>query len=255
MSPWSWALSLGFAAFFLLLPLSGVVMPGIQDPLRDTPLLPSDALWSPGPLHTAHQSIGNRCDACHVKPFEPVRDHECFVCHASVQHHVDIKTTAAVALFQDTQCTACHMEHKQPAALVQRDPRTCTDCHADLGSLKSGTTVRNATDFGTDHPEFRLTVLASNGVPNTSVSNVDASEVTSTWRSIRLDRDNPASFVEHSHLRFSHAQHLDPKGVKSPTGERHPGLSGLPPAQFERPGHVAHPHGDELQRLPQPAVR
>ena len=120
MSPWSWALSLGFAALFLLLPLSGVVMPGIQDPLRGTALLPSDALWSPGPLHTAHQSIGNRCDACHVKPFEPVRDHECFVCHASVQHHVDIKSTA-VALFQDTQCTACHMEHKQPAALVQRE--------------------------------------------------------------------------------------------------------------------------------------
>ena len=219
MSPWSWALSLGFAALFLLLPLSGVVMPGIQDPLRDTPLLPSDALWSPGPLHTAHQSIGNRCDACHVKPFEPVRDRECFVCHASVQHHVAI-TSAAVALFQDTQCTECHMEHKQPAALVQRDPRTCTDCHADLGSLQSGTTVRNATDFGTDHPEFRLTVLASNGVRNTSVSNVDASEITSTWRSIRLDRDDPANFIEHSHLRFSHAQHLDPKGVKSPTGER-----------------------------------
>ena len=37
---------------------------------------------------------------------------------------------------------------------------------------------------------------------------------------MRLDRDDPANFVEHSHLRFSHAQHLDPKGVKSPTGER-----------------------------------
>jgi predicted CXXCH cytochrome family protein len=209
MSPWSWALSLGFAALFLLLPLSGVVMPGIQDPLRDTPLLPSDALWSPGPLHTAHQSIGNRCDACHVKPFEPVRDRECFACHASVQHHVDIRT-ADVSLFQGTQCTSCHMEHKQPAALVQRDPRACTDCHADLGRRKSNTTVRNVADFGTDHPEFRLTVLASTGTD----------ETTSPWRAIRLDRDDPGHFVEHSHLRFSHLQHLDPKGVKSPTGER-----------------------------------
>jgi predicted CXXCH cytochrome family protein len=209
MSPWSWALSLGFAALFLLLPLSGVVMPGIQDPLRETPLLPSDALWSPGPLHTAHQSIGNRCDACHVKPFEPVHDRECFACHASVQHHVDIRT-ADVSLFQGTQCTSCHMEHKQPAALVQRDPRACTDCHADLGRRKSNTTVRNATDFGTDHPEFRLTVLASTG----------ANEATSPWRAVRLDRADPEHFVEHSHLRFSHLQHLDPKGVKSPTGER-----------------------------------
>jgi predicted CXXCH cytochrome family protein len=219
MSPWSWALSLGFAALFLLLPLSGLVMPGIQDPLRETPLLPSDALWSPGPLHTAHQSIGNRCDACHLKAFEPVRDKECFACHASVQHHVNIKT-ADVSLFQDTQCTACHMEHKQPAALVQRDPRVCTDCHADLGRMKSGTTVRNATDFGTAHPEFRLTVLASTNVYQTSPGNVDASETTPSWQAVRLDRDDPANFVEHSHLRFSHAQHLDPKGVKSPTGER-----------------------------------
>ncbi len=100
MSPWSWGLSLGFAAVFLLLPLSGVVMPGLRDPLRGTPLLPSDALWSPGPLHTAHQSIGARCDACHVKAFEPVRDHECFACHASVQHHVDTRT-ADVSLFHD----------------------------------------------------------------------------------------------------------------------------------------------------------
>jgi predicted CXXCH cytochrome family protein len=211
MSPWSWALSLAFAGLFLLVPLSGLVMPGIQDPLRETPLLPSDALWSPGPLHTAHQSIGSRCDACHVKPFEPVRDHECLVCHASVQHHVDIRTTD-VSLFQGTRCTGCHLEHKQPAALVQRDPRVCTDCHADLGRRKSNTTVANATDFGTDHPEFRLTVLASTGTGGEGSP--------PPWKAVRLDRDHPADFVEHSHLKFSHRQHLDPKGVKSPTGER-----------------------------------
>jgi len=148
MSPWSWSLSLGFAVLFLLLPLSGLVMPGIQEPLRETPLLPSDSLWSPGPLHTAHQSIGARCDACHAKPFEPVRDQECFVCHAVVAHHVDIRT-ADVSLFKDMQCTSCHLEHKQPAALVQRDPRLCTDCHADLKAHKSNTRVLDATDFGT----------------------------------------------------------------------------------------------------------
>jgi predicted CXXCH cytochrome family protein len=211
MSPWSWALSLGFAALFLLLPLSGLVMPGIQGALRETPLVPSDALWSPGPLHTAHQSIGTRCNACHAKPFEPVRDQECFACHAVVAHHVDIRT-AEVSLFRNTQCTACHLEHKQPAALVQRDQRVCTDCHADLKRRKSNTTVRDATDFGTDHPEFRVTVLQSTpkAAPGTS----------SPWQAIRLDRGDPEHFVEHSHLRFSHLQHLNPKGVKSPKGER-----------------------------------
>jgi predicted CXXCH cytochrome family protein len=211
MSPWSWSLSLGFAALFLLLPLSGLVMPGIQEPLRETPLLPSDSLWSPGPLHTAHQSIGAKCDACHAQPFEPVRDQACFVCHAVVAHHVDIRSHD-VTLFKDMQCTSCHLEHKQPAALVQRDPRLCTDCHGDLKRRKSNTRVLDATDFGTDHPEFRLTVLAS--TPTTD------GDLSLRWRSVRLDRNDPDHFVEHSHLKFSHLQHLNPKGVKSPTGER-----------------------------------
>ena len=220
MSPWSWGLSLSFAALFLLLPLSGLVMPGIQDPLRDTPLLPSDALWSPGPLHTAHQSIGNRCDACHVKPFEPVRDRECFVCHASVQHHVDIRTTD-VSLFKGAECTSCHVEHKQPATLVERDPRVCTDCHGDLTRRKPDTGLRNVTDFGTNHPEFKLTVLSSLGqASRLGGGNAGEGEVTPTWKTVQLDRDDPAHFIEHSHLRFSHQQHLDPKGIKSPTGER-----------------------------------
>lgn len=210
MSPWSWALSLGFAALFLLLPLSGVVIPGIQQPLREIPLLPSDELWSPGPLHAAHQSIGTRCDACHAKPFEPVRDQECFVCHASVAHHVDIRSPE-VALFQDRQCTSCHMEHKQPAALVEHDTRLCTDCHADLKRREPKTLLENVTDFGTDHPEFRVTVLASTLLAQGS---------SRSWRPVRLDRNDPEHFVEHSHLKFSHQQHLDPRGVKSPTGER-----------------------------------
>jgi predicted CXXCH cytochrome family protein len=214
MSPLSWSLSLGFAVLFLLLPLSGLVMPVIQHPLRESPLLPSDALWSPGPLHTAHQSIGNRCDACHAKPFEPVRDRECFVCHAGVQHHVDIRTSE-VSLFQGTQCTACHVEHKQPATLVQRDPRTCTDCHANLAQRKPNTTVRNVTDFATDHPEFRLTTLATLGRVLTPEG-----DLVPSWHTVRLDRDDPEHFGEHSHLHFSHQQHLDPKGIKSPTGER-----------------------------------
>jgi predicted CXXCH cytochrome family protein len=206
MSPWSWGLSLSFAALFLLLPLAGLVMPGIQDSLRDTPVLPSDALWSPGPLHTAHQSIGNRCDACHVKAFEPVRDQQCLACHASVQHHVDIRSTD-VSLFKGTECTACHVEHKQPATLVERDPRVCTDCHSDLSRRKPDTQLRDVTDFETNHPEFKLTVLVSQGL-------------LTPWKSAQLDRNDPAHFVEHSHLRFSHQQHLDSKGIKSPTGER-----------------------------------
>ena len=220
MSPWSWGLSLGFAGLFLLLPVIGLVVPGIEEPLRATPLLPSDVSWSPGPLHTAHQSIGNRCDACHVKPFEPVRDQECFVCHASVQHHVNIRS-GDVSLFKGTECTACHVEHKQPATLVERDPRVCTDCHRDLTRRKPDTEIRDVTDFGTDHPEFRLTVLSSPEPANrVAANNAREGDMAPAWKTIQLDRDDPAHFLEHSHLRFSHRQHLDPKGIKSPTGER-----------------------------------
>ncbi len=95
---------------------------------------------------------------------------------------------------------------------------------------KSDTTVKNATDFGTDHPEFRLTVLMSVGagarvvtgaaVDTVGHDGVQAGGTPHVWQAIRLDRDDRGQFVEHSHLRFSHQQHLDPKGIKSPTGER-----------------------------------
>jgi predicted CXXCH cytochrome family protein len=208
VSAWSWALSLGFAGLFLLLPLSGLLVPELREPLREAPLLPSDALWSPGPLHSAHQSIGRRCDACHAEPFEPVRDRECLACHSTVALHVDAHGNDRVQ-FRDQQCTGCHLEHKQPTALMQRDSRLCTDCHADLKRLKPNTTVKNVTDFATTHPDFRVTVLAS----------TELEDLTLAWRAVRLERNDP-DFVERSHLKFSHLQHLNPKGVKSPAGER-----------------------------------
>jgi predicted CXXCH cytochrome family protein len=219
MSFWSWSLTLGVTAAFLLVPLSGVVMPAARKPLRTTSLLPSDALWSPGPLHTAHQFIGSNCNACHRTPFRRVRDAQCTACHTDVQHHVDVRSTD-VRLFSGERCAGCHFEHKQPTALVQRDPRLCTDCHAHLERLKAQPQIENANDFGSRHPEFRPSVLKS------------VSEA--LWRPSRLDRRDPAHFIERSHLRFSHAQHLDPKGIKSPDGERvltcqschHPNSSG-----------------------------
>ena len=71
---WSWSLTLAVAALFLLIPLTVVMLPEARDALRQTRFLPNDGLWSPGPLHTAHQSIGANCNACHRRPFERVRD-------------------------------------------------------------------------------------------------------------------------------------------------------------------------------------
>jgi hypothetical protein len=207
ISFWSWTLTLGVAAIFLL-PMGTFLAPSVRKLLRSTPLVPSDALWSAGPLHATHRFIGNDCTACHVNPFERVRNSECEKCHADVQHHVDVHTTD-VALFDKQRCAACHFEHKEPASLIPRDERLCTDCHARLDKLKSDPQVENAADFGSDHPEFRIAVLSR-----------DEIVAPGQWQPQWLDSSNAATFKENSHLKFSHAQHLNPKGIKSPTGER-----------------------------------
>jgi predicted CXXCH cytochrome family protein len=208
ISFWSWTLTLGVAAIFLLIPMGTFVAPSMRKLLRATPLVPSDALWSSGPLHAAHRFIGNDCTACHVNPFQRVRNIECETCHADVQHHVDVHTQD-VTLFDGERCAGCHFEHKQPTALVLRDQRLCTDCHARMDRLKSNAMVENAAGFGSDHPQFRVAVLMQNEVM-----------ATGEWQPQWLDSSNPATFKENSHLLFSHAQHLNPKGIKSPTGER-----------------------------------
>jgi hypothetical protein len=208
ISFWSWTLTLGVAAIFLLMPMGTFLAPSVRKLLRSTPLVPSDALWSAGPLHATHRFIGNDCTACHVNPFERVRNSECEKCHADVQHHVDVHTTD-VALFDKQRCAACHFEHKEPASLIPRDERLCTDCHARLDKLKSDPQVENAADFGSDHPEFRIAVLSR-----------DEIVAPGQWQPQWLDSSNAATFNENSHLKFSHVQHLNPKGIKSPTGER-----------------------------------
>lgn len=201
---WSWTLTIGVAVAFLIIPLGGALTPWARKAARAS-FLPSDSLWSPGALHSAHQFIGANCNACHSIPFARVSDRQCTTCHADVQHHVDIRSVS-VGLFRGQRCADCHIEHETTAALVQRDPRLCTDCHARLAALAPGTALRNVTDFGTAHPEFRLSVTQE----------VGAGE----WRSTRLDSSKPDTFVERSHLRFSHVIHLDPKGIKGVDGDR-----------------------------------
>jgi len=208
ISFWSWTLTIGVTAIFLLIPLGTFLAPSVRKLLRSTPLVPSDAVWISGPLHATHQSIGNNCTACHVKPFERVRNVECEKCHADMQHHVDVRS-ADVALFDTQRCAACHFEHKQPSSLIQRDSRLCTDCHAQMNKLKQNALVKNAANFGSDHPEFRLAVMTQNDI-------VAAGQ----WHPQWLDSKSPGGLKENSHLKFSHEQHLDPKGIKSPTGER-----------------------------------
>jgi predicted CXXCH cytochrome family protein len=203
---WSLVLASGVAAIFLLVPMSAALYQPLRPLLRASAMIPNDGLWTPGALHSSHQFIGADCNTCHIAPFTRVDNAQCAACHTSVQHHVKA-TSQDSALFDQKRCGDCHVEHGGQRALVSRDERLCADCHGDLERLKPTTQLANATDFGTDHPEFRLTVQAQTGVSD------------SEWRAVRLNVLPGVQPVERSHLSFSHKQHLEPRGIKGPKGD------------------------------------
>ena len=169
---------------------------------------PSDANWSSGPLHAAHTSLEQDCKACHAKPFERVRNETCLDCHASNLHqHVAAGHAQAASLAQ-AKCTNCHVEHDEPSTLVNRDQRVCLDCHADpKKSLPDSKGLQAVADFGDSHPEFRVSMIDAAASANDSVSVQ------------RLALDSPG-LRERSGLKFTHAKHLDPKGVKTADGQK-----------------------------------
>ena len=148
---------------------------------------PSDANWSSGPLHSAHASLEQDCKACHAKPFERVRNGACLDCHAENLHRHLPADHPAAASFEAARCTDCHVEHDEPSHLVQRDSRTCTDCHAEPMKHGAREGAQPVTDFARQHPPFRITAVAVETPP--------------------------------SGLKFTHAAHLDPKGIKAPDGK------------------------------------
>jgi hypothetical protein len=170
--PWAWAL-------FLVTVLGGLALPWAVG-------VPSDATWSSGPLHEAHASLEGRCDSCHVKPFQRVRNESCLDCHADhLRTHLPADHPATVQ-FMAQRCTDCHVEHDEPTHLVQTDNRVCTDCHAEPERHGGRPGAKPVTDFESNHPSFRLSSLRS---------------------------EQPAS-----QLKFTHAAHLDERGIKAPSG-------------------------------------
>lgn len=170
--PWAWAL-------FLVTLLGGLVLPW-------TAGVPSDASWSSGPLHEAHASLESKCESCHIKPFERVRNESCLDCHADhLRTHLPADHPAA-AQFTAQRCTGCHVEHDEPSHLIQSDNRVCTDCHAEPERHGARAGTKPVSDFETSHPAFGSSLLRT---------------------------ENPSS-----QLKFTHAAHLDARGIKAPDG-------------------------------------
>ena len=190
----------------LIAPLLSTFNTPLRSWWRATALMPSDALWQPAPLNSAHQFTARNCNACHGAAFTRVSDRACNACHRGVQHHVPV-TSPARLVFARRSCVDCHMEHGRPSQFIDRSSRSCVECHRDLRRLDPHTTLQDVTDFGNGHPDFSLTMLEP-----------AASGSTSAWQTRAMRPDALSVPVERSNLKFSHAVHLARAGIKSPTG-------------------------------------
>jgi len=202
---WSWLLFIVVLVLFLAIPAAGLLNDQVQSLTRSTPL-PDDGAWDTGPLIDAHHipEIGDDCNVCHLIPFRMVRNEQCLTCHEDTGRHAEKSVHPGL---DQTLCESCHKEHNEPPAIVRQDEALCADCHQSLKAAVSGTELRDASSFGDDHPEFRLTMLEP----------VVQGEVTVDWRTVRVDQSS--QLTEQSNLKFPHDKHLDPEGVKSPEGD------------------------------------
>lgn len=165
--PLSWAALLIVLAAFLVAPLWAARSPNA------VPYEPGDAQteawerwanlsWASGPVSSPHQHFADRCQTCHLAPFEPVPDETCARCHASEGPHVANHLWADAE--QETPCSACHEEHRGDARLrAARESADCLSCHSTIEKDFPEAGLRNVGDFADGHPQFRLTVPGGEG--------------------------------------------------------------------------------------------
>ncbi|GIX36304.1 MAG: hypothetical protein KatS3mg126_2083 [Lysobacteraceae bacterium] len=222
----SWILFVGILLLFLLLPAASHFAPGLSAFLEAAPL-PSRKAWQAGELASAHHFFGSECKACHSQPFAWVKDQDCLACHAGTHGHADPARFDLPELGK-ARCAHCHRDHNGPDGLVRTDASLCSDCHRDLAGRTGGASrLESASDFGLDHPPFRVTLPR--------------------WDEDGRYRPQRTALVaglkEGSGLKFPHDVHLDPAGVNGPDGRRvlacadchvpEPGGAGMQPIDFE----------------------
>ena len=163
----------------------------------------SEAMWTTGPLHNVHRSIGDDCSACHETPFEPVTDAACLSCHESKPHHFDPITFHAADSMLG-RCAECHIEHVEPSHLILRDDQGCTDCHADIDNIAGARSqLRAVSSWSAGHPEFKVSIPRL--------------EQAGRWLTERISIDSPLA-KSSSNLIFPHSVHMNPNGIEGPKG-------------------------------------
>ena len=180
--PMAWLLLVAVLVAFLAVPIiSFSLRPAKADP--KTSHVVGDKAWSPGALSDAHHALEKNCTACHVKPFESVRDTSCKSCHADAHDHAPAARIADArekpgiggAFLQSVAhtfgkpgpgaCVDCHREHDGAGRMAVTSQKFCADCHGTLKSRLPDTKLGDVSDFGTAHPEFQPLVAVKAGLP------------------------------------------------------------------------------------------
>lgn len=206
----AWAFFLCILAAFLAVP----VVSNFTRAAGPKAQVTGDESWSSGPLSAAHHALEGECTACHVKPFEAVRDSACKSCHQSAHDHA---APALLARARQTPglggqfllkvahgfgkpgpgaCVDCHTEHDGAGPMQPVKQAFCADCHAGLDARLPDSALGDAGDFGTSHPQFRALVATDTGRKP-------------RFERISLDRKP----VDANGLAFSHGEHLATRGT------------------------------------------
>jgi hypothetical protein len=205
----SWALAGVILLLFLALP---VVSHMLWDPEDKTGTVVGDSSWSTGDLSLVHHKLEDKCETCHVRGFESVRDDTCRTCHDELDDHANPERLAkafggrplgtrflwavghAFGKEGPGACEDCHTEHEGDRFMQPPTQKFCSDCHGILDSNLPDTKLGNAVDFGTLHPQFSPAIVTDPKI----------------GKRVRVSLDkNPR---EDNGLSFPHKLHLDKRG-------------------------------------------
>ena len=201
----SWIVFTLVALLFVGLPLAAHFTPTFRKVLHDIPGVPSQDQWQAGDLAPAHHYFGSECTTCHQVPFRWVKDEACAKCHAGTPAHAD-PVKFNLPELGDARCAHCHRDHNGPNGLVIQDQVLCADCHHDLKArTKNASALVDVGDFAAQHPEFQI--------------DLPAWDANGNFKPVRTLLSQPG-IKEASGLKYPHDVHLDPKGIKSPNGNR-----------------------------------
>lgn len=164
---------------------------------------PMEAAWLSGPMSNAHAGLAEDCNACHLRPFEMTTNESCLACHAEVANHGVVGDHPVLALDQ-FRCAACHKEHVGGESPIEEASLVCTECHADLEAQTANSDLGNVSDFGTNHPQFRPTLVTGTTMVKDRLTPV----------TVRAPLNAEYPLVEKSGLKFPHDVHLNKDGVR-----------------------------------------